>query len=69
MPATNSNSDPGWGKVQLLTYPAWTEIPPNKDASGHRVENDPEPGIDAPFAGGTEATVGTLANKECDGRP
>jgi phospholipid/cholesterol/gamma-HCH transport system substrate-binding protein len=27
---TEGNSDPGWGAVQILIYPAGTEIPPNK---------------------------------------
>jgi len=29
---TNSNSDAGWGTVQIFIYPAGTEIPPNKQA-------------------------------------
>jgi hypothetical protein len=27
---TDTNSDAGWGTVQILIYPAGTEIPPNK---------------------------------------
>jgi hypothetical protein len=45
---TNSYSDPGWGTVQLLIYPAGTEITPNKQSKqasgmtpGPRVEASP----------------------------
>jgi len=27
---TDGSSDPGWGAVQILIYPAGTEIPPSK---------------------------------------
>jgi OmpA family len=27
---TNANADSGWGTVQILIYPAGTEIPPSK---------------------------------------
>jgi phospholipid/cholesterol/gamma-HCH transport system substrate-binding protein len=30
---TDTNSDAGWGSVQILIYPAGTEIPPNKQTS------------------------------------
>jgi hypothetical protein len=29
---TEANKDAGWGTVQILIYPAGTEIPPNKQS-------------------------------------
>lgn len=31
---TDTNSDAGWGTVQILIYPAGTEVPPNKQVQG-----------------------------------
>jgi outer membrane protein OmpA-like peptidoglycan-associated protein len=31
---TDANSDAGWGTVQILIYPAGTEVPPNKQVQG-----------------------------------
>jgi hypothetical protein len=30
---TETNSDAGWGAVQIFIYPAGTEIPPNKQTN------------------------------------
>jgi hypothetical protein len=42
---TDANSDAGWGRVQILIYPAGTEVPPNQQnqarVSAKTVSNQP----------------------------
>jgi len=41
---TDTNSDAGWGAVQIFIYPAGTEIPPNKQTPAgiaYKTPSDP----------------------------
>jgi outer membrane protein OmpA-like peptidoglycan-associated protein len=40
---TDTNSDAGWGSVQIFIYPAGTEIPPNKQAGISSKTNPAQP--------------------------
>jgi outer membrane protein OmpA-like peptidoglycan-associated protein len=52
---TDTNSDGGWGTVQILIYPAGTEIPPNKPTVSD-VSSQP---ISTPVQASTSATPKT----------
>jgi hypothetical protein len=48
---TGSNLDADWGSIQILIYPAGTEIPPAKQAPGSSAANVGQP------AQGTDGTT------------
>jgi hypothetical protein len=39
----DANSDAGWGRVQILIYPAGSEIPPNKEAHADAASKSTSP--------------------------
>jgi hypothetical protein len=46
-----TNSDAGWGTVQLFIYPAGTEIPPNKQTdAGTASKTNPDQPVQASAA-------------------
>ena len=60
---TDTTSDAGWGTVQILIYPAGTEIPPNKQTqAGYPIQNNLRP-TGSGFRGRNTETAVEVAGK------
>lgn len=59
---TDGSSDPGWGAVQILIYPAGTEIPPNKILPNKPAQSSAPP--ETTSAQPVQASAGAAAQRQ-----